>query len=200
MIFGLLMNRRANNRKLKPDILRLHAKGLSYNKIAKALDCSKSVISYHCGNGNEKMRSRNFYKKKDTLQKAIRTKTNSFKSRHLTKLVSSKTKTFKRRTKKTKSIVNNIPEGNYGYKEVLAKIGLNPKCYLTGESIDLYRGDTYEFDHITPISLGGSNDLSNLQIASKKANQAKSSLTVDEFYGLCEKVLEYKKQIEMNDS
>lgn len=194
------MNRRPNNRKLKPDILRLHTEGLSYNKIAKALDCSKSVISYHCGNGNEKARSRNFYKKKDTLQKAIRTKMNSFKSRHLTKVVSSKTKTFKRRTKKNKTIVNNIPEGNYGYNDVLAKIGPNPKCYLTGESIDLYKGDTYEFDHITPISLGGTNDLSNLQIASKNANQAKGSLTVDEFHKLCKEVLEYKRKQNISKS
>ena len=194
------MNRRPNNRKLKPDILRLRADGLSYNQIAQTLNCSKSVISYHCGDGSERSRARNFYKQKDTLQKAIRTKMNSFKSRHLTKVISSKTKTFKRRTKSNKTIVNNISEGNYGYKDVLAKIGPNPQCYLTGQSIDLYKGDTYEFDHIIPISLGGTNDLSNLQITSKHANQAKGSLTVEEFYRLCERVIEYKKQIEMNDS
>lgn len=188
------MNRRQNNRKLKDKILKLRAEGKSYNQIAEKLECSKSLISYHCGNGNEKERSRNFYKKKDTLQKAVRTKVNSFKSRHLTKVISSKTKTFKRRTKRNKTIVNNIPEGNYGCQDVLAKIGPNPTCYLTGKQIDLYKGETYEFDHVIPISLGGTNDLSNLQIASKEANQAKCSLSLEDFYQLCKAVIRHKKK------
>lgn len=35
--------------KLHEDILRLHSEGLSYNKIVETLRCSKSTVSYYCG-------------------------------------------------------------------------------------------------------------------------------------------------------
>ena len=41
MIFGLQMNRATNNRRVKEDILKLRAEGLSYRDIASALNCSK---------------------------------------------------------------------------------------------------------------------------------------------------------------
>ena len=183
---------RLNNRKLKDDILHLRSQGKSYREISKLLDCSKSVISYHCGSGSEKERACNYYKTKDTPQKAIRNKLNNFRSRHVPKLVISKTKSFKRATSRNKTIVNNITEGNYTSKDVLNKIGANPKCYLTGEPIDLYSTNTYEFDHIIPIKQGGTNDLSNLQICLKEANKAKGELMLEDFYELCAKVLTHK--------
>ena len=37
---------------MKDKIIELRKMGLSYNKIAELLGCSKSTISYHCNNEN----------------------------------------------------------------------------------------------------------------------------------------------------
>ena len=194
------MSRTTNNRRIKEDILKLRNEGKSYRQIASLLNCSKSVISYHCNGGSTKAKVDSYHKNKNTPEKAIMKKVNSFKSKHAPKPVISKCKGFKRTTRRNKTIVNNIPEGNYTVKDVLAKIGANPKCYLTGEPIDLYKGETYQFDHIIPIKLGGTNDLSNLQIATPSANKAKNEMLLEDFYHLCERVIEYKKQIEKSNS
>jgi len=74
-------------------------------------------------------------------------------------------------------------------KDLLAKIGDNPICYLTGRPIDLSDGRSYHLDHIVPISKGGDNTLDNCNIACKEANQAKHNLSKDEFIKLCQEVL-----------
>ena len=49
--------RAKNNKKRKEDILRLRKAGKTYNEIQEEVGCSKSVISYHCGEGKtEKQR------------------------------------------------------------------------------------------------------------------------------------------------
>ena len=49
-----MKERSLNNKRRKEDILKLRSEGKSYRQIEKELGCSKSLISYHCGNGNEK--------------------------------------------------------------------------------------------------------------------------------------------------
>ena len=49
-------------RKLKEKILELRTLGYSCRKIAKDLNCSKSVVSYHCGDG-QKEKAANHRKK-----------------------------------------------------------------------------------------------------------------------------------------
>lgn len=183
------MSRALNNRSLKPQILSLRQQGKTYNEIAQILDCSKSIISYHCGNGNERRRLSLYKKNKNTLNKCIMSKFNSFKSRHLTKSIKNKTSGFKRHAK---SQVNNIQDGNYTTQDVLDKIGPNPVCYLTGKSIDLCDTKSYNFDHIIPVALGGTNDLSNLGLCIKEANMAKNELSLEDFYLLCESILSYR--------
>ena len=187
-----MKRKRPNNRKLKDKILALRLEGNSYREIASKLDCSKSVISYHCNNGATKSKLFKYNKSRDADKKAVIKKLNNFKSRHFPKKIITKTAGFKRTTSSHKTVVNNITEGNYGCQDVLDKIGSNPKCYLTGKPIDLSESGTYEFDHIVPIKLGGTNDLSNLQICLKEVNDAKSSLMLDDFYKLCEEILEYR--------
>jgi 5-methylcytosine-specific restriction endonuclease McrA len=187
-----MTKRKLNNRNLKEDILKLREKGKSYRDIAFLLNCSKSLISYHCNSGSTKLKVNSYHKNKDTKNKAIMKKLNSFKSRHIPKCITTKTAGFKRTTSRNKTVVNNIKEFNYTTQDVLDKIGSNPKCYLTGKSIDLFKGETYEFDHIIPIKLGGTNDLSNLQITLTEANHAKGQLMLDDFYKLCETILKYR--------
>ena len=67
-------------------------------------------------------------------------------------------------------------------------------CYLTGDKIDLTKTGSYHLDHIIPKSRGGSNTIENCGPATKEANQAKNSLTEEEFLDLCKKVIKYKTQ------
>lgn len=186
------MPRKQNNNKVKENILLLRSQGKTYNEIANQLGCSKSTISYHCGNGSEKKRifknSQNKTKKSKVAQKI-----NSFKSRVSRKVFRSKIKTFKKRKIRSRSHtkVNNISK-NYTYEDVIKKIGPNPRCYLTGKRIDLNKTDTYNFDHIIPSSKGGTNDLDNLGLCTPAANYAKGNLSLEELYKLCESILKWR--------
>ena len=77
----------------------------------------------------------------------------------------------------------------FNYKDVYAKYGDHFPCALTGRPIDFNAPNTYEYDHIQPISRGGDNAISNLQLLCPEANQAKGSLTDQEFIELCKEVV-----------
>lgn len=186
-----------NNKKQKHSILKLRSEGKTYSQIVKELGCSKSLVSYHCGNGGEKKRAKANNKKRTPLCKKV----SSFKcrcSRANYKKLSSKLKTFKRKSSlsgnHTNTIVNNITK-NYSCKDVIDKIGKNPICYLTGEKIDLDKPETYNLDHVVPSSKGGTNNLDNLQICLKEANCAKGELLLEELYDLCEKILAWRDKL-----
>lgn len=183
-----------NNNKVKDDILLLREQGKTYSEIAQKLGCSKSTISYHCGNGSEKQRTK-IANKKQTKKSKVSRKLNGFKSRVPRRVFRGKVKTFKRRKikKRSHTKVNNI-SSNYTYEDVLKKIGNTPRCYLTGKLIDLNKTDTYNFDHIIPASKGGTNDLHNLGLCTPEANYAKGNLSLEELYKLCESILEWKKK------
>ena len=190
------MPRKLNNVKRKSDILKLRKKGLSYKQIAKKLGCSLSIISYHCGNGSEKERAKNTYNK-NTPKDCIARKLNTFKSRMKIEKIRNKYVNFRRAKKNRKitgkDVVNNIKK-NYTKQDVIDKIGEHPVCYLTGRPIDLCDTKTYQFDHIIPVSKGGTNDLSNLGVCCKEANQAKGELSVKELHNLCKEILSWKSK------
>ena len=48
-------------------------------------------------------------------------------------------------------------------------------------------------DHKIPTSKGGTNDLDNIEFISKRANQAKSDMTPDEFIAFCQIVSNWAK-------
>lgn len=59
--------------------------------------------------------------------------------------------------------------------------GTNVKCCTP---IDLTKDD-YCFDHIVPVSKGGTNELSNLGVTIPSANYSKHDLTIEEYLSLC---------------
>ena len=180
-----------NNKRRKEDILRLRAEGKSYRDISRELGCSKSVISYHCGNGSEKKRCL----LRNETRKVLARKISSFRCRLPRKILTNKLKGFRRHEKgvryKNKSKVNNISK-DYTTQDVVDKISSNPVCYLTGKTIDIDNGASYHLDHIIPTAQGGTNDLNNLGICTADANQAKGQLSIDQLYELCETILAWR--------
>ena len=73
--------------------------------------------------------------------------------------------------------------------ELKKKILDDPYCYLTGEKFDPYDSTQWSLDHITPKSRGGTNELSNAGQTTKMANQMKSSMTMEELFDMCQKIL-----------
>lgn len=181
---------------LSDQILDLKSQGLTYNEISAKLGCSKGLISYYLNPGGKtksldrqrKNRSKNHpYTKKleHFLHKKAKPKNNKVKNtiryiyRHLLEsfFMDRKTKTYQKPT--------------FTVEDIIAKLGENPVCYLTGEELDINNPRSFAFDHIIPASRGGTNTLDNLGICNKTANRSKTDLTPDEYLNLCKKVLEH---------
>ena len=94
-----------------------------------------------------------------------------------------------------------MTEKNWNTDDLLAKYDLNDKaeedwvveCHYTGYKINLSKNDNYHLDHVTPRSRGGTGDLDNCVITTAAANQAKGSMTNEEFIAFCEKVIAYDR-------
>lgn len=81
--------------------------------------------------------------------------------------------------------------------EAWKKYNFNPdnltvNCYLTGDLIDLKDPYGWHMDHIVPASKGGLNTIENCAPATRAANRAKADLLLEEFYELCEDVLNHR--------
>lgn len=169
---------------MKNEILKLRSEGKSYKQIKKILGCSLSTISFHCGDGqkeknylrNKKYKSKNYLSKKLTF----------FKGK---KKITSAVRDFQRR--EGGKLINKIEKYDFNYLDVIEKFGVDTKCYLSGEPINLINDKNYSLDHIVPIVSGGENSLDNLGILDKRVNCMKHTLSIDEFIGLCEKILKY---------
>ncbi|MBP6238759.1 MAG: HNH endonuclease [Saprospiraceae bacterium] len=170
---------------MKDKILALRAEGKSYNEIKAILGCSKSTISFHCGEGQKeknKIRAASFRLKNPVLRKI---------DNFINRGVSVKCRDFQRN--RDLGIYTNGRQFLFNIKDVLNKIGENPKCYLTGREIDLSKPNTYHFDHIIPVANGGDSNLDNLGITCRSVNIAKGTLSVDDFILLCKEVVKYNQ-------
>lgn len=186
-------------RKLADKILKLRKNGKSYNEISKILHCSKGLISYHLGIG-QKQKTRNrtkkrrakhpYIKKIETFQSCKHNQKIKNKVHKWKKLIQMKIDLFCGRYRKDKNM-----KSTFTVDDVIAKFGEKPKCYLTGEDIDIYQPRTYHFDHKVPVSRGGERSIHNLGICTKQANMAKSDLTPEEFFELCQKVINFQNSV-----
>lgn len=170
-------------------ITELKKEGYSYNKIMKELNCSKSTISYYLGN-NQKEKTLNRNKKTSLKPEfALQKKLYAFRYRdNLGKRVLGKVRDFQRRNG---SKLFSTQEINFSFNDFLDKIGNEPKCYLSGESINLCETKSYSIDHIIPSSKGGENNIDNAGLISSSINKMKSDITVEEFIQKCVQILEY---------
>ena len=179
--------------KHKDKILELREQEKSYKEICKELGCSIGTVSYHCGAGQkEKHKQRS---QKNRTRQVISQKIHRFKNKksapkkevksNSIKLLRHKADDFQRGTDRKQRDIK------FSYHDVLKKFGEQTACYLTGCPIDLKEPLTYQFDHIKPASKGGCNEIDNLGICTRNANQAKSDMSVGELLEFCKKVLEY---------
>lgn len=168
---------------MKQEILRLRAEGKSYRQITNILNCSSATVAYHCGEGQKEKANnrRNKWVKLNPLKRKL----SKFKSKNG---FNGKCRDYRRRNES--SLISKDPI-NFTNEELLKKIGVEPKCYLTGRKIDLYEPNQYHFDHIIPATKGGNNSLDNLGILCKEVNIMKSDFTVNELLLLCKEILEY---------
>lgn len=170
---------------MKENILKLREEGKSYSQIQSLLHCSKATISYYCGVG-QKEKNTNRLKKRRASNKLI-TKIESFQTR-TQKSLKQGIRKFQKRTKDFK-VDKNLPT-TFTISDVLKKFGQTTNCYLSGEKIDIINDNNYHFDHIVPVSRGGSNTLDNLGILFNVVNKMKSNLNVEEFLQWNKKILE----------
>lgn len=147
------------NKNLGEKILKLREEGYSYNKICETLKCSKGLVSYHLGlSQKEKTAERkriNRYKKKNNIQ-VFKFDEDTKKIRKIlyTKYISYiRTAKLKYTNKKNRKIT---------FDEFVNALISTDKCYLTGDSIDIYNVNSYHIDHKIPRSKGGNSDLNNL--------------------------------------
>jgi len=177
---------------LNKKIIALRQKQYSYRQITKKLGCSISTVSYAL-----RKKTRDKVKKKMEAfplhEKKILNKIYCFKNSHLSDKPKAAWYINKSPRQTAQSISNKASRFQramtFNYKDVHAKFGDHFPCALTGRPIDFNKPETYEYDHIQPISRGGDNTLSNLQILCPEANQAKGRLTDQEFIELCKEVV-----------
>jgi 5-methylcytosine-specific restriction endonuclease McrA len=182
---------------MKEKILNLRNDGKTYKEIQDILKCSKSTISYHCGEGQKektKNRTKQIRENNPLIQKV-----SNFKGRIQKQYVLSSNGDREKRyfIEMSRKFQKRNCDGydkngliTFNWKDVMLLFGDNPICYLSGEKLD-YSKNNYSFDHITPVSKGGDNTIKNLGITHRIVNQMKSDLTVDELIEWCVKVLEY---------
>lgn len=177
------------------EVLKLRKQGLSYRKIMKELNCSMTTVWRYCSINGKNLSGAASYKHQKQRRSDVLT-------RKRDKFIARRKRVFKKkgistnknqiiRDKYYKFRSRNNGEIMFTLKELKEKIGDNPKCYLTGRSIDLNDSSDYQLDHIIPTSRGGDNSLENCGIACSEANQCKRDLTDQEFIKLCKEIAAY---------
>lgn len=185
---------------MKEEILKLREEGKTYNQIKEILGCSKSTISYHCGDGQKEKTKKRTRKRRENI---LLSKVDRFKYRTQDKVkvekkynrtrkdvVESTRKFQKRDSDSGGDGINKNIQTTFTWEDVIEKFGVDIICYLSGKPINLFENN-YHLDHITPVSKGGDNTLDNLGIAHQITNQMKGGLTPEELISWCITILEH---------
>lgn len=171
---------------LHKNILALREQGFTSKEIAIKLNCSKAIV-YHYFNYDKNVKHRKSlhpFTRKVEKFKSYKSKTIENKAKRIESTINIKINSFFKKG-------NKMDSEKFTTQDVINKIGPNPVCYLTGDSIDILDLKSYEFDHIIPSSRGGDNSINNLGICTKTANRCKERLTPEEFLELCKKVVKH---------
>ena len=186
------------------EILRLRAEGLSYRQIEVRLGCSKGTISYHCGSGQKNKTLANTKKRRLC---PLRTKMESFKygkkkefSNPLVEVFGLKKKVLSNKIAHFSRMGTKYKRMGYKFmfklKDLIKKIGDDPRCYWTGRKINLNSRKSYHLDHFVPKSRGGDNSLENCVLACREANQGHSDSLPPEYINVsCEVAAHRGKEI-----
>jgi hypothetical protein len=182
---------------MKEKIIELRNEGKTYNEIQNILKCSKSTISYHCGEGQKektKNRTKKNLEKLPFLKKLSNFKNRTINNKLLTDNIDREHRYFVEMSRKFQKRDNNgyYKDGliSFNWKDVVNLHGETPICYISGEPLD-YSSSDLSFDHITPVSKGGDNSIENLGITHRTANLMKTDLSVDELIEWCVKILKH---------
>lgn len=156
---------------MEAQILELRAQGKTYNEIKSILGCSKSTISYYCGEGQ----------KEKTKNRGIknRAKKSNIINKKLQRFTRDKVKNFKKGTR------GGLTNSDFSYTDAFTFISKVSICYLSGRPINLEDSRSYHLDHKIPHAKGGKNTLNNLGVACRDANMAKNDMLLDDFIQLC---------------
>ncbi len=165
---------------MKEKILLLRGQGLSYNAIQKELNCSKSTIAYHCGEGQKK-------------KSAIRRRKSFNNNRYLTSLRRRYSNVHVQYDKINKITCRR--NKSFSFKEFKELIESVKVCYITGREINYNESRSWEIDHIIPIAKGGKTELNNLMPVTKVGNRMKSDHTLDELILICREILKFNKEV-----
>jgi CRISPR/Cas system Type II protein with McrA/HNH and RuvC-like nuclease domain len=180
---------------MREKILQLRSEGKSYNQIQEILKCSKSTISYYCGDKQkEKTKKRTKKRRENPLKSKIdnfrykKRKETEYKLDEERKYFNEPVRKFQKRDNTKKGKIDTTLEKTFTWQDVVDKFGVNTECYLSGEKINLNE-NIYHLDHILPSSRGGDNSLDNLGILHKTVNVMKNDMTPDELIDWCKKIL-----------
>jgi 5-methylcytosine-specific restriction endonuclease McrA len=88
-----------------------------------------------------------------------------------------KTREFQKRGKISKP---------FTHLDIINKFGEQTFCSLTGKPVYYSDPNSYQLDHIVPLSKGGHSDLSNLQIVCPMVNKMKNDIELNVFFEMCE--------------
>jgi len=185
-------------------ILKLRGEGLSYRQIQVRLGCSKGTISYHCGAGQKNKTLANTKKRRLC---PLRTKMEAFKygrkkefSNPLVEVFGLKKKILRTKINQFGKIGTKAKRMGYKFmfklKDLIKKIGDDPRCYWTGRKINLNSRRSYHLDHFIPKSRGGDSSLDNCVLACREANQGHGDSLPQEYIDLsCEVAVHRGKEI-----
>ncbi len=69
-------------------------------------------------------------------------------------------------------------------------------CHLCGRKVclELYSPDRLSLDHITPMSIGGSNTKENVAPSHRRCNQSRLNMTLEEFDSWLTQIAEYRRK------